>query len=67
MRTSTWQPSFVARQSYKAIQRAQADLKSGEGLSEAFAKAGPIDAVINCAAMSSPAACEKDAATARWV
>lgn len=45
----------------------QTDIKSGEGLQEAFAKVGPIDAVINCAAMSSPAACEKDAATARWV
>lgn len=48
-----------------SVRCSQTDLKSGEGLHEAFAKVGPIDAVINCAAMSSPAACEKDAATAR--
>lgn len=43
------------------------DLKSGETLQDAFTKFGPVDVVVNCAAISSPAACEKDAATARAV
>jgi dTDP-4-dehydrorhamnose reductase len=39
---------------------------SGDGLQEAFAAAGEVDAVINCAAVSQPGLCEKDEALARW-
>lgn len=39
----------------------KADLISGDGLQAALeALGGPVDAVINCAAVSQPAACEAD-------
>ena len=41
------------------------DLATGVGLSECLASLGPIAAVINCAAVSSPAACERDPVAAR--
>ena len=37
----------------------QVDLATGEGLQEAFDTLGQVDVVVNCAAISSPAACEK--------
>jgi dTDP-4-dehydrorhamnose reductase len=40
------------------------DLATGEGLAACVAAAGPLDAVINCAAVSQPAACERDPAAA---
>lgn len=45
----------------------QVDLKTGEGLTECLTALGPVDAVINCAAISQPAICEKDIAYARYV
>ena len=36
-----------------------ADLSTGEGLQEAFDTLGAVDVAINCAAISSPAACER--------
>ena len=59
-------PSLMKHQTSVLIYIVQVDLKSGEGLHEAFAQFGPLDAVVNCAAISSPAACEKDPETARW-
>lgn len=44
----------------------QVDLVTGEGLQEVFSQ-GPIHAVINCAAISLPGACEKDPGAARVV
>lgn len=45
-----------------------AELASGEGLARCFqAVDGQIDAVINCAAVSQPAACERDQAYARSI
>ena len=44
----------------------QVDLMSGEGLPEAFQALGPVHAVINCAALSQPAVCEKQPEAARW-
>ncbi|KAL0051399.1 hypothetical protein WJX82_006672 [Trebouxia sp. C0006] len=41
------------------------DLPSGEGMQQCFDRLGPVDAVINCAAVSSPAACEQELDTAR--
>ena len=41
------------------------DLATGEGLGEAFKALLPLDVVINCAAISSPAACEKHPDRAR--
>lgn len=41
------------------------DLATGAGLNECLASLGPIAAVINCAAVSSPAACERDPVAAR--
>ena len=43
----------------------QLDLPSGEGMQQCFNQLGPVDVVINCAAISSPAACEKEVDTAR--
>jgi hypothetical protein len=43
---------------------AQVDFGSGDGLRDAFH--GGIDAVINCAAISQPALCEKDPVLARY-
>ena len=51
--------------SHPVLQR-QVDFVSGDGLQEAFAAAGEVDAVINCAAVSQPGLCEKDEALARW-
>lgn len=45
----------------------QLDLPSGEGMQQCFDRLGPVDAVINCAAVSSPAACEQELDTARLV
>ena len=45
----------------------QADLSTGEGLQEAFDVMGPVDVVINCAAISSPSACEKHPMQARYL
>lgn len=42
----------------------QVDFVNGNGLQDAFA--GGVDAVINCAAVSQPALCEKDPALARY-
>ena len=36
------------------------DLASGEGLQRCFHELGQVDAVINCAAVSQPALCERD-------
>lgn len=36
-------------------------------MQQCFNQLGPVDVVINCAAISSPAACEKEVATARSV
>lgn len=41
------------------------DLPTGEGMQQCFDTLGPVDAVINCAAISSPAACEKEISSAR--
>ncbi|KAA6429698.1 MAG: methionine adenosyltransferase 2 subunit beta-like [Trebouxia sp. A1-2] len=41
------------------------DLPTGEGMQQCFDRLGPVDAVINCAAISSPAACEQELDTAR--
>jgi len=43
----------------------QLDLPTGEGMQQCFDRLGPVDAVINCAAISSPAACEQELDTAR--
>ena len=43
----------------------QLDLPTGEGMQQCFDHLGPVDVVINCAAISSPAACEKEVQTAR--
>ncbi|KAL3155375.1 hypothetical protein ABBQ38_010936 [Trebouxia sp. C0009 RCD-2024] len=43
------------------------DLPTGEGMQQCFDHLGPVDVVINCAAISSPAACEKEEQTARAV
>lgn len=43
----------------------KADLSTGEGLQEALETLGPVDIVVNCAAISSPAACEKHPVHAR--
>lgn len=43
----------------------QLDLPTGEGMQQCFDRLGPVDAVINCAAVSSPAACEQELDTAR--
>lgn len=45
----------------------QLDLPTGEGMQQCFDHLGPVDVVINCAAISSPAACEKEEETARSV
>ena len=45
----------------------QLDLPTGEGMQQCFDHLGPVDAVINCAAISSPAACEKEEQIARSV
>lgn len=45
----------------------QADLKTGEGFDVMFKKMGPVDVVVNCAAVSSPALCEQFPAVARFV
>lgn len=45
----------------------QLDLPTGEGMQQCFDRLGPVDAVINCAAISSPAACEQELDTARCV
>lgn len=42
----------------------QVDLKTGEGLSDMFEKLGAVDVVVNCAAISSPAACDSFASLA---
>lgn len=44
-----------------------ADLATGEGLQDAFDTLGPVDVVVNCAAISSPAACEKHPEQARAI
>ena len=44
----------------------QVDLASGEGLAECLEACGPLAAVVNCAAVSSPAACEQDPKRARY-
>lgn len=44
-----------------------ADLATGEGLQEAFDTLGPVDVVVNCAAISSPAACERHPEHARSI
>jgi dTDP-4-dehydrorhamnose reductase len=41
-----------------AISFGQVDMKTGEGFEDAFDRLGKVDVVINCAAVSSPAACE---------
>ena len=41
------------------------DLATGAGLDECLASLGPVAAVINCAAVSSPAVCERDPIAAR--
>lgn len=41
------------------------DLSTGDGLEEVFQALGPVDAVINTAALSQPAMCEQDYAYAR--
>jgi len=41
------------------------DFATGSGLQEVFDKMGAVDVVINTAAISSPAACEKNPAAAR--
>ncbi|KIY95787.1 dTDP-4-dehydrorhamnose reductase [Monoraphidium neglectum] len=41
------------------------DLATGEGLDSAFEALGPVDVVVNTAAISQPALCEKDYARAR--
>ena len=43
----------------------QLDLPTGEGMQQCFEHLGPVDIVINCAAISSPAACEKEEQAAR--
>ena len=43
----------------------QLDLPTGEGMQQCFDHLGPVDVVINCAAISSPAACEKEVENAR--
>ena len=43
------------------------DFATGSGLQEVFDKMGAVDVVINTAAISSPAACEKNPAAARCV
>ena len=43
----------------------QADLTTGEGLKEALSSLSPVDVVINCAAVSQPALCERDEEFAR--
>lgn len=44
----------------------QVNLATGEGLRRCFTRGGALYAVINTAAMSSPGACEKDHAAARY-
>ena len=43
----------------------QVNLVTGEGLAECFKGGRQYEAVINTAAMSQPALCERDPATAR--
>lgn len=43
----------------------QLDLTTADGLQHCFDILGPVDVIINCAAVSSPAACEKDVGNAR--
>ena len=45
----------------------QVDLATGEGLHNIFDSLGPVDVVINCAAVSLPALCEKHPESARQV
>jgi dTDP-4-dehydrorhamnose reductase len=45
----------------------QADLASGKGLYDAVQALHPLDAVINCAAISQPAVCERDVGYAEAV
>jgi len=47
-----------------SVRAFRVDLATGEGLDEVFAAAGPFGAVVNCAALSQPVACEKDPAAA---
>lgn len=43
------------------------DLADGRGLEPALQATGHVIAVINCAAISAPAACEQDSDAARWL
>lgn len=43
------------------------DMKTGEGFEDAFDRLGKVDVVINCAAVSSPAACELAPIAARAI
>jgi len=45
----------------------QVDLASGDGMDALFQQHGPFHAVVNCAAVSQPAVCEKDYAMARSI
>lgn len=51
----------------KNVQAYWADLKTGEGFGNMFEKMGPVDVVVNCAAISSPAVCERFPVAARQV
>ena len=42
----------------------QVDLATGEGLAECLQELGPLAAVVNCAAISQPVACERGFAAA---
>lgn len=47
------------------VQEFWVDLKTGEGVAECLEQLGPVDAVINCAAISQPGVVEKDPTYAR--
>ena len=59
---STAQPKFAGD-----VRGFWVDLATGEGLAECFQALGPLDAVLNCAAISQPVACERDPERTRWV
>lgn len=59
---STAQPSFQGD-----VRGFWVDLATGEGLEECFQALGPLEAVLNCAAISQPVACERDPERTRRV
>eukprot|EP00884_Botryococcus_braunii_P003906 jgi/Botrbrau1/13516/Bobra.0347s0003.1 len=51
----------------KGVLSFEVDLATGSGLEEVFSAVDHVDAVVNCAAISAPAACEQNPGTARAV